>query len=126
MTSFLRPLFFMRSILVSILLSTVIPALAAPDSAAIAALKSSDVVRTEAAAQAVAIHALQRDQSPSYSPYAKVLDLTRAHSQWNQISRGEFVWLVSILNAGSSDLSPVPEALVWVRARDGAVVFLNK
>ena len=116
----------MRSALVSILLSAVIPALAAPDSTALGALRSSDIVRTEATAKAVAIQALQRDQSPSYSPYAKVLDLTRAHKQWSQINRGEFVWLVSILNAGSSDLNPVPEALVWVRARDGAVVFLNK
>ncbi|MFL6659792.1 MAG: hypothetical protein ACJ8GW_17050 [Massilia sp.] len=52
------------------------------------------------------------------------MELSKAHVDAGLIRRGEPVWLVSVVNAGASDLVPIPDALVWVRASDGLVVHL--
>lgn len=114
----------MRIVPALALLCALSPVFAGPETTR-AALKPSDAIQTEADAQAHAVQALRADKGPGFPRYGRVLDLTRAHGKWGQIDRGEFVWLVSVMSAGSSDLNPVPEALVWVRAKDGAVVFLN-
>ena len=86
-------------------------------------LKKSDLIRTESAANAAAIASTQKP-SGTYQPYGKVLELTRAHADSGKVKRGDWVWLVSIANSGASDINPIPDYLVWVRAKDGVVIPL--
>ena len=86
-------------------------------------LQKSDLIRTESAANAAAVTSTQKPMG-SYRPYGKVLELTRAHADSGKVKRGDWVWLVSIANSGASDINPIPDFLVWVRAKDGVIITL--
>jgi hypothetical protein len=92
--------------------------------AALAQIQGAYKVRTEAQAAKAAVESLNREVAPAYSPVGVVLELTKAHRKVGAIDRGDLVWFVEVINRGASDLVPVPEGLMWVRARDGIVVQL--
>jgi hypothetical protein len=87
-------------------------------------LSDADQIRSEAQAARAAIASLGRTEAPAYYPMGVVLQLSKAHREIGGVSRGDVVWLVQVINRGASDLTPVPEGLVWVRARDGVVARL--
>jgi hypothetical protein len=87
-------------------------------------LRDADLIRTGAQAASAAIASIDRAKASTYDPIAVVLQLSKAHRDVGSVKRGEIVWLVQVINRGASDLMPVPECLVWVRARDGAVARL--
>jgi hypothetical protein len=87
-------------------------------------LVDTDRIRTEAQAANAAIASIDRAKAPAYDPMGVVLQLSKAHRTVASVKRGDVVWLVQVVNRGASDLVPVPECLVWVRSRDGAVAQL--
>ena len=113
-----------RVLAISLLLAISAPSIAAPK-VALASLSSTDQVRSETDAKAIAVRSIGAKAGPSYQLYGVVLELSRAHRNMGEIKRGDLVWLISVINAGASDLTPVPEDLIWVRAKDGAVVHLG-
>ena len=90
-------------------------------------LAKLDVVQSETSAKVFAV-ADTAVPSASFQPFGRVLDLSRAHTNVGKIERGQWVWLVSVTNAAESDLNPIPEYLIWVRAKDGVSerLILNK
>jgi hypothetical protein len=108
-----------------ILLFLTLDCSAAVSELALRNLPQSSVVRSQPEAQKRATNALATAQSASVQLFGKVLELSRAHVEAGPIKRGEWVWLVAVMNAGASDLNPIPEALVWVRAEDAVVVRLG-
>jgi hypothetical protein len=88
-------------------------------------LQASDVVRTEADAKRAALRSIGRETMGGFQPHAVVLDRTRAHSDNGPIQRGDWVWLVFIINAGESTLFPIPLDLLWIRVNDGATAALG-
>jgi hypothetical protein len=109
-----------------LLLISALNCAAAVSDVAIQNLSQSNAVRTESEAQKRAVASLPVSKSASVQLFGKVLELSKSHIDAGPIKRGEWVWLVSVINAAASDLNPVPDGLVWVRAEDGIVVRLGK
>lgn len=93
-------------------------------------IRSGDKIRDEMAARGAAL-AFFRAAHPDIEGHAAVeiyaarAWLTRSPvAVSGRLQRGDPVWMVEVINAGSSDLYPTPDALYWVRALDGSVFEL--
>jgi hypothetical protein len=92
-------------------------------------LQPSDMVRTATDAEKKAVKA-RISASASVETKAMAVVLIRAHMSANEIDRGDWVWLVSVTQVEKKSKTadqithPVPNDLVWVRAKDGWVADL--
>lgn len=82
-------------------------------------LRSEEQVREFAV-----LYAKHRNPSLT-SPHVNVIGISRAPSTGGGRFTGEPVWLVEIFNAAVNEIAPMPQELIWIRARDGAVVVIG-